>query len=37
MKNIELLNDVLGLTLTNVSKKVYVGAYRCDLVAVDAN
>lgn len=34
-QNIELLNDVLGLTLTDVSKEVYVGSYRCDLAAVD--
>ena len=34
-KNIELLNDILGLTLTDMSKEVYVGSYRCDLVAVD--
>ena len=34
-ENIEELNDILGLTLTDVSKEVYVGAYRCDLVAVD--
>ena len=34
-ENINELNDVLGLTLTDVSKEVYVGTYRCDLVAVD--
>lgn len=34
-ENIELLNDILGLTLTDISKEVYVGLYRCDLVAVD--
>lgn len=33
--NIELLNDVLGLTLVDLNKEVYVGAYRCDLVAID--
>ena len=33
--NIELVNDILGLTLTDVNKEVYVGAYRCDLVAID--
>lgn len=33
--NIEMLNDILGLTLTDVSKEVYVGSYRCDLVATD--
>ena len=34
-ENIELLNDILGLTLTDISKEVYLGSYRCDLVAVD--
>lgn len=34
-ENIELLNDVLGLTLTDVSKEIYVGSYRCDLAAID--
>lgn len=34
-ENIELLNDTLGLTLTEVSKEVFVGSYRCDLVATD--
>lgn len=34
-ENIELLNDILGLTLVDVDKEVYVGAYRCDLVAKD--
>lgn len=34
-ENIELLNDVLGLTLINVKKEVFVGSYRCDLVAED--
>lgn len=34
-ENIELLNDTLGLTLTEVSKEVFVGSYRCDLVAKD--
>lgn len=33
--NIEMLNDILGLTLTDISKEVYVGSYRCDLVATD--
>lgn len=33
--NIEYLNDILGLTLTDVDKEVYVGPYRCDLVAKD--
>lgn len=34
-ENIELLNDIVGLTLVDVDKEVYVGAYRCDLVAKD--
>lgn len=34
-ENINELNDILGLTLTDVSKEVYVGSYRCDLVAKD--
>lgn len=34
-ENIELLNDTLELTLTEVSKEVFVGSYRCDLVAKD--
>lgn len=34
-ENKVLLDDVLGLTLTNISKEVYVGSYRCDLVAED--
>ena len=34
-ENIELLNDIIGLTLVNIQKEVYVGAYRCDLVAED--
>ncbi len=34
-KNIEMLNDILGLTLMDVDKEVFVGAYRCDLVAKD--
>ena len=34
-KNIELLNDILGLTLVDIEKEAYVGAYRCDLVAKD--
>ena len=33
--NLELLNDVIGLTLSEVEKEVYVGSYRCDLVGVD--
>lgn len=34
-ENIQLLNDEIGLTLTDINKEVYVGSYRCDLVAVD--
>lgn len=33
--NIEYLNDILGLTLVSVDNEVYVGPYRCDIVAVD--
>ena len=33
--NIELLNEALGLTLVDIEKEVYVGSYRCDLVASD--
>lgn len=34
-ENIEYLNDILGLTLVDVDKEVFVGPYRCDLVAKD--
>lgn len=34
-ENIELLNDTVGLRLTDLEKEVYVGSYRCDLVAMD--
>lgn len=34
-QNIEQLNDVLGLTLVDINAEAYVGAYRCDLVAID--
>jgi len=34
-KNIEMLNNILGLTLVDIDKEVFVGAYRCDLVAKD--
>lgn len=34
-ENLEMLDDILGLTLTDISKEVYVGSYRCDLVATD--
>ena len=33
--NLEYLNEILGLTLTDVDKEVYVGPYRCDIVAKD--
>ncbi len=33
--NIEYLNDILGLTLIDVDKEVFVGPYRCDIVAKD--
>ena len=31
-ENIELLNEVLGLTFVDIEKEVFVGSYRCDLV-----
>lgn len=34
-KNIENLNDILGLTLVDISKEAYVGSYRCDIFAKD--
>ncbi len=34
-ENIELLNNIIGLTLVDINKEVYVGSYRCDLVAKD--
>lgn len=34
-ENMDLLNEVLGLTLVDIEKEVYVGSYRCDLVASD--
>lgn len=34
-ENIENLNDILGLTLVDISKETYVGSYRCDLFAKD--
>jgi hypothetical protein len=34
-ENLELLNEAIGLTLSEVEKEVYVGAYRCDLVGND--
>ena len=33
-ENLELLNDAIGLSLTEVETEVYVGAYRCDLVGL---
>ncbi len=33
--NLELLNDEIGTSLTEVEKEVFVGAYRCDLVGTD--
>lgn len=30
-----MLSDEIGLTLTDISKEVFVGSYRCDLVAKD--
>lgn len=34
-ENIELLDDEIGLTLMDINKEVYIGSYRCDLVAKD--
>lgn len=34
-ENIEYLNDILGLTLVDIDNEVYVGPYRCDMVAKD--
>lgn len=34
-ENIEMLSDEIGLTLTEINKEVFVGCYRCDLVAKD--
>lgn len=34
-ENIEELNNIVGLSLTDIEKEAYVGAYRCDLVAID--
>lgn len=33
--NIEYLNNILGLTLVEIETEVFVGSYRCDLVARD--
>ncbi len=34
-ENINILNEILGLTLVDVSKEIYVGSYKCDLYAID--
>lgn len=34
-ENIELLNEKLGLSLVDINTEAYVGAYRCDILAVD--
>ena len=34
-ENIEYLNDILGLSLTDIDKEKYVGPYRCDIFATD--
>lgn len=34
-ENIELLGNEIGLTLTDISKEVFVGVFKCDLVAKD--
>ena len=34
-ENINLLDDEIGLTLMDINKEVYIGSYRCDLVAKD--
>lgn len=31
-ENLKLLNEAIGLTLSEVEKEVYVGLYRCGLV-----
>lgn len=33
--NLEYLNDILGLTLTDINTEEYVGPFRCDIVAKD--
>lgn len=33
--NIAMMNEKLGLTLVDINTEAYVGAYRCDIVAVD--
>lgn len=34
-ENIEYLNDILGLSLTDIEKEASVGTYRCDIFAKD--
>lgn len=34
-ENISLLDDILGLSLVDLNKEVFVGSYRCDLVGID--
>ena len=34
-ENIDYLSDELGLTLTDIQTEVFVGGYRCDIVAKD--
>ena len=34
-ENIEMLGDEVGVTFAEIRKEVFVGAYRCDLVAQD--
>ena len=35
IKNLQLIGDILGLTLTDVETEKYVGSYRCDIVCKD--
>ncbi|UAX41273.1 DUF4268 domain-containing protein [Pasteurella canis] len=34
-ENVEMLSEEIGLTLTDINQEVFVGSYRCDLVARD--
>ncbi len=34
-ENLQLLNNAIGLSISEVEKEVYVGAYRCDIVGID--
>lgn len=34
-ENIEMLSEEIGLTLTEINREVFVGSYRCDIVAKD--